>query len=627
MRMRRGFGRYVAVILSICIFISLFSVTTLSVKAQEAEIPLQVYVKETGEHLFIGDLKVENGELYISVGTLSELNGSENAAVDGDYVPFAETLYKMGYTAEFAEEERLLWIGKKRDLSEVQNLLEAIYDNVGYNMFYWQNSDWYEKDVEVALAADCIKNFTYISYMSGRETQVQYENAFWKIILPEEDKDLEVLTGVEESGKTAKEVYDIGENLVKLVGQVAELKGITGLENFSKFSIKTGGDDLDICAATYGKVVGLAQLDDIKELLVFTDVIDSTMQATVRGIDVLLENGGIIDEKMKTSGKNVIELYQGDASVTEELLKALVEGNGVDLATEAYNGIVFGAPKVLAEIVNKIADARLNTQAQVTATIEAARCLSIQKACGDYYKVLKKQLKNADWAEYDVILRDMHDITVVYLQAGAEAQRAVAIDEELTAGSKRIIKSIDADLTLLAEYHGEEFAAVERLREAENLLLAYAEHLADTPEALQLDSLEALGTMTITWNGEGYDSFTGESNPYDLNVLLEGSFPEGDILQSKQEGMYFDANDKLAALITGADKQITIEFFDIAAYYTITVENSFPDNGWTSTDYTRITYDAPDVTDFDQYNYLNRGMTGFWYYSIILENGAPSYAY
>lgn len=623
--------RIVAAVLSICLTFSSFSMNTISVNAQEDGICPEVYVRENGmSSIFVGNFMIEDGELYISQDTAQVLSKSETMAGDGTYLPFGEVLYQMGYTAEFTEAERLLRIRETTDYTELQTIMDEIYNNTAYNMFYWQNSGTYETDVEVALAADCIKNFAYTSYMSGHESEKQYEDAFWSILLPEEDANLDALTDLENTGKKLKDSYEIGEGVIKLIGRVAELKGIKGLESFTKFDVYNEGEMLDMAAKKFGDMVGYYQLDDVKELLIFTDVLRSTNEAAVRGLDVVLKKHKNVDKVIKKTGKEVLDIYKGEVSIEEQFLVTLVNENLLDTVVDQTNNFLYGPTKLFADIVNKVADARLNTQAQVNAVIGAARCLNIQKACGDYYKTLKKKFKNAEWDERDTIMRNMHDVTVAYLLAGAEAQRAVAIDKELKATSSWTLKCIDADLTILAEYHEEEFGALKELRRAEAQMIAYAEQLAATPEALELEPLEIQGTMTITWSGEGMNGWDPVSKetymePYDLKVVLEGGFDNDSVLSYATEGACFATDGKLVAQIMERGQEIGIEFYDMNAYYTITIENSFPDNGWTGN--TQITLDVPGVSNFDAANYLNRGMTGFWYYRITLDHGIPIQAY
>lgn len=135
-------------------------------------------------------------------------------------------------------------------------------------------------------------------------------------------------------------------------------------------------------------------------------------------------------------------------------------------------------------------------------------------------------------------------------------------------------------------------------------------------EVLESDIQEAEGYIAVEWDGADTDSGQG----YDLCVLLQGATADGASITCDTNGEnYYDSYGNLVASIEKVQGRIIIVFYDTDVYYRITVENSFPTNGWS--DSTIITCDLPGATGFDQWDYYYRGETGMWYFTFGVENG------
>ena len=152
--------------------------------------------------------------------------------------------------------------------------------------------------VEIAMLSDCIKNFSFIPQVTGSENRKLYEDA-----------------------------YDIGDDTLDVLAYVFSI------DNPEKFKLKYHNDSLTKFMINARDIFQFTQADDFKHLVGFTDVMSSTMSASTRGLDALLENGNV-NSLMYESGKAVVNVYTGEETLQTLYFERLIHENIIEKTEE-----------------------------------------------------------------------------------------------------------------------------------------------------------------------------------------------------------------------------------------------------------------------------------------------------
>lgn len=147
-------------------------------------------------------------------------------------------------------------------------------------------------------------------------------------------------------------------------------------------------------------------------------------------------------------------------------------------------------------------------------------------------------------------------------------------------------------------------------------------YIREVSDGAASDVQQEVGYLAVEWYGA--DTDTGKE--YDLDVLLEGTTVDGSSITADANGEnYYDAYGNLVAIKEKSKGLILLKLYDTNVYYVVTVENSFPVNGWTSN--CIITYHLPTEEVYNGAEYCYRGATGFWYYTFAIDNGMLTSVY
>ena len=224
-------------------------------------------------------------------------------------------------------------------------------------------------------------------------------------------------------------------------------------------------------------------------------------------------------------------------------------------------------------------------------------------------------------------MQNMHDVMTVYLTAAEEAWRTAADDPNMKAGASLVLQQIEDDKQRLAGYQKEDFEIVERLQKAQAAMTDYENGLT-AEEDREVTPLEGVASITVELE-EGtraYNPLTGENELCFLDFYLEGATDDGNALHCSDDGIVYASDGTSMARQFEQENQYTICFYDLNAYYSLTIENDFPGaNDWVS--YTNFTVNIPGVEDFDREDFVYRGTTQICFYYIVLDHGVLTTAY
>ncbi len=218
MRHSKQIGKRLLVIMLMFSLLLSGSVNVLSVKAAEPTV-FQTYVvsfdsmqQYVGEFLLYNDKVYINTDTVLNIGYVTQVDTSDYACAfnrgdmqvaftqdeiliqDSDaYLPFVETMEGLCFNVSMPIEGTLVIQGGA-NLDNLEDLFMQIYKNPEYDMSGWQNLtilgvDAYEADIWSAIVTDAVLNFKPVSYITGAETTEQYENALWKLLLPQYEED------------------------------------------------------------------------------------------------------------------------------------------------------------------------------------------------------------------------------------------------------------------------------------------------------------------------------------------------------------------------------------------------------------------------------------------------------
>lgn len=178
---------------SLLLISMLFSLNSMNVaKAEEMDededaLYFEVNIEADNGSAYVGDFAIHNEALYVRDDTVSKMAddisdmsfvlGSKEAAFAiergetrvefaeeetwGNYLPFEKTLTCLSLHPIYVEETNTLQITETMNLTDLDKIMQAIYDEKAYDMAYWQASDeWggYKAHVKLAAIADCVKS-------------------------------------------------------------------------------------------------------------------------------------------------------------------------------------------------------------------------------------------------------------------------------------------------------------------------------------------------------------------------------------------------------------------------------------------------------------------------------------
>lgn len=641
----KKFCRIMAFILTVMLCGGVFSAGNITVEAKEEQAVFQLYVTSPKENFFVGDFLVSGDALYLSTATLfrmcdaEEMNvqsadheelyrlarGTSEALYTAEqiidregvrYVPFAETLTQLCLGTEFDSEYRILSVTELNGMNDLMFAMDEILDDEAYNMLYWQNSKNFAGDVASAMAADCIKNLSFVSYGLGLELEADYEEIYWKIVYSDNQEELTFLQDTPQEIKNSQLNFKIGGDLLEFIGKKFE----TPLDKISK----TGkyGVPFKIAKGILKQTVFTMDMDKIAEMAVVSELAANVSESCVRGLELAVYNSNDMSHKAILPAKSVIAVYRKEKPVDQIIFENWVE----KFVKDEINGSLFDMASI-AEVFNRKIDEKLNTQRQVDGTILAACALSVQSECASYYRTRRTHYVYGPWENKPISMQNMHDVITAYLYAGIEAQRAVNVDAEdknMNSAVSSVIQRAEKDLSLLAKYTESDFQMLIDLPQMQEELVAYYKQLNTSGVSLTLEVPEVKGSLLVALGEtDGYPPVDAMGEPYELEVQLEGSTEEGSYITSQLEGqVYFSKDKRPMAKVTEQNGQTYLEFLDLDAFYTITISSATPTNGWAQ--YTIIDLNIPGVTNFNPEKYYMRGATGMWYYSIRIEDGKPA---
>lgn len=290
------------------------------------------------------------------------------------------------------------------------------------------------------------------------------------------------------------DAYDIGDDTLEVLAYVFSI------DNPEKFKLKYHNDSLTKFMKNAKDIFQFTQADDFKHLVGFTDVMSSTMSASTRGLDALLENGNV-NSLMYESGKAVVNVYTGEETLQTLYFERLIHENVIEKTEEFIKD------------------------------------------------TSKKLLSSADGIFVDTL---------------------------------------------------------------NNQILCYTDEMKKSGKSMFLEALVSKGELTVDSQDE-------------LWIKLEGAVAGEAIDTGVLDGFYYNSDRIIVASIKEEQGKTIVSFYDLDAYYNITIEPDAPDNSWVGE--TTITCELPGNPDFASEEYLNRAPTGIWYYSIVIENGMPAQAY
>lgn len=624
--------KIISILLSIAIFAGALAAYTIPVRAQEAYSGFELYViseKEsaafTGEFAFSNDIVYVSEETLIRMGDVEvaaavdienaafvlERGGLESAFSEDEvlqieqvvYYPMIKALGEMCLRASFVEEDRVLIVEQCADLSGLENLMEAIYCDKTCYMGYMDNRDFL---YNASIASDMIKNMNFLSYITGTEQTMQYQEAFFNALLPDHEDDLVIMA--QETDK----LLEIADKYTDLGGDLYQR--LTGDE-------KSGflGDYGEIIHYT-AKTADVLQLAEIISLGDYLRNMDEINESYARGLELLLRDSRVeMDDKMYHAGAYALSLYKKQIPIGEAVMISILEGGSKDL--EKFLGKKAGKllkiDELAIDITNLADNSLFRTQEKIDASLALFYRLNIQNECREYYKILRQNLSGASWEEKQQILQQMHDVMGLYLRCGVLANRAVAIDEELETAAEISVKRLNDKLSQLAQYREADFLCTEDTTIAEKEIKKFLSF-----------PLAEMVLVEFKWNGKNQG---GEIS--DLNLTIEGLLDNGNSIWASDNDriLYGDDGDPVLEIEkeeTSDGKSLKIFFYEMEGIYQITLEDGesmelYQDMAGISNADVKITVTDKNENEIllDASDCLSRSYTGFWSIGVCIDHG------
>lgn len=639
-KIKKIFQRLVAGMLVLGMMVSTFGTNAVYAMESEEDIEFKAQVRADHGMLYDGKFIVHDGELYVDVETVANMAvdvsnfaymiGSDKYVgsisrgettieymedeMVGDCVPFAKTMTFLGLAPYWSAEEKSLQITEAMNLDELSAAMVNIHNTSEYNMEGWQNTKdmgGYDTHIELAMVADCVKNWEYVSYITGAEQKAMYERAFWDIMLQDENADDETsfLYTTANAGKAVEENYSLAR------------KHLAAMSDIGQMDISIYSDQLDTLLTGFGEAVDYMQVEELADFVAFSSIVGNEEDSCVRGVDLIVNSDYVsrTNESMASVGKAVLRTYREDEPIWKGALQEFARGAIKDVEKKAWETVIYA--KAVADAMNKASNEALGTQKQVDATLQAAAFLDIQRLSGRYFSEMRNQYRIAcnkgDWENAASYLQNARDAMIVYLQCGAEAYRAMAIDDQLGNVAKDVVMHINEELMTVSMYQDGDFNVADAVWEAQTGLMESAEELAALAEKTNEDGMIV---FQIVWDSQAKDMLYGRN--FDPDYIVSGTAEDGSaITYAEDEGCYYKADGSLTAKKFYSEGEVLLEMYDLQGSYQIMVENmSFPTNEWS--EYTEVFYKdaAGEMHTAGFENYI-RGVTGYWYYNFDVSGG------
>lgn len=653
--------RFLALVLTVC---CLFSSTafTFPVHAAKLNTITVPVVPEDGLE-FMGRF-LQGPVVYVELNTLLRMNreigqyltedGKElvlyrnnNASVSytskhfvehdgGIYVPFLLTMDRLYLNTIADKANQRLMVLDGIHLKNLESILTEIYEVPAYNMRYWKESKNYENDVELAEGLRALRNFDWVSFEKGKSSQKDYKDAFGRIIVPQENEDVEF----------AKET----SKMVSLLSSFAGIcKGaaddINMLFNTNENLLLDYRDSIEIADAM-GKAKTIVQLDDSIEVISFFKSVQNAENSIIRGLELILPECKKIDNNMYKAGKSAMTTYEKGKPMWGDLKEDILSGT-IEIAEDLLKD---NAPHMyLFDLGNLLTDTLCNTGNQLDGVVMASRYLNIQDACINVFNDLHSDFRDTAGEIRTDLLQSMYDVTRVYLRAGLQAQRAMAVDSDMKKVTAYATSMLNKELDTLAEYPEFEIMLSANVADADDWL-DNIESIENTDlQTPELFAKEDFGDMPvyvdITWDQDWTES-------HKINVLVEGVLDDGSqVVRAPTEGEYLSSSDysHVGSHYIYNNGLTELKFYRLDALYNIVVtwDESYYFNNFNvlsnDPEYSYIDLNiriynphetllniAADIEKAREdgrekltqaSDFLFRGNNGIWYYQLNLDHG------
>lgn len=598
-------------------------------------------ISEKEENAFVGEFAYDSGNVYVSEGTLVRMGDIESGiAVDTENVaffldrgglestfakdevlmiddevfyPMTKALGEMCLRATFVEEDRVLIIEQRADLSELETLMNEIYDNRTYNMGYWDKRD---VSYNLSVAADIIKNWNFISYISGKEQTTQYQQAFWDILLPNNEDDLIIMA-------------DETDKLLGTLDKYADLGGDLYQRLTSEDKSGFLGDYGTVLSYTK-KAADYMQFSEMVSLGNYLRNMDGINESYVRGLDLILNDSDLnMNDEMYNAGAYTLSVYRKQTPVGEAAMVILLEGGSKDIEKYLTKevGKFVGVDNVVVTVVNELDNSILNTQEKIDSSLGALYRLNIQSECREYYRLNRQGLGGATWTEKQKLLQQLYDVMGLYLRCGVSAYRSVMVDTELEVASKISISMLNDRLKQLALYQEADFSCTKDTAVAEEKVEDFFVALP-MEDRLGISAPAKVFSIEFKWDGKDWDGMSS-----DLSMDIEGVLDDGSsISASEKDEMVYGSDGKSVLQVERWEddnsRSIKILFHCTDGIYQITLGDEesmelYQDRVGISRAEVQVTITDmnAEIMQFHGSEFLHRSYTGFYALGICVDHG------
>ena len=461
-------------------------------------------------------------------GSLFEFDG-------GKYYPFVEAMDALGLNAYFDREYEEVNVLGANSLSDLKYWIESAYADKAYNMWEWQMADDFNADTSrvVSQAMDIGRHLfslpsTIYNYASGNADYESYRTALWKILL----SDLNIQTSALSTFSEGLEALSIVEG----EGELAKLgKAFTKKSGFAKELF----GEMELA----GKAVSVLSKAD-KALQSKDSMAVIEFYCNVENLNSSLENAVVLINRTGLEGNanlnrafgDTVDSVTGDKPFWESFLKETGDG----IIDVMLGELDYGFNNTLGECMVKVMDecseaiwGKDTTKVQVDSVITATSNLHIQNAAKksfDFYNSMYIAEKGPE--KKMTALKNMRDITLVYLLAGHNAWKVLNFDGDISVESRGDLAEMEKLIEHLLQFNDQDFKVHQNALNTERCLLARCDQREQT-------------YYYFTWNEESAGQIGG------LDFAVEGKDPKGRGLLYKKvfSHMYYKQNGLLVANI------------------------------------------------------------------------------
>lgn len=524
--------------------------------------------------------------------------------LDGMYLPFKETMSGLYLNCSMPI-SHILSVESICSHEMLYEQLVSIIENSAYDMGNLHEDQFFQFGTQMAELLDTVKNLDFFSSVDGSKAYEHYQTAFREILLPQQDDDIRFLNSTENLVKTLHDHAELGEDVLKL--------------------FETTSSDFNLFVKGTETLSTIGDLDSLLQLYAQSSGLKHTEETALSGVEYILNNTSTNPVLMQ-AGNDTVQLLNNSTplwlTVADDFVKTMH-----DAGEQVIIDTLLPTKKVL-DAASKLTDLVFDTQNQVDAMIKAAKLLEIQNVAGTHLELLSTWYQECDdQNEKERCLKDMYDVTWIYLRSGIQAFRAVRIDDDMRAVCDRAITWMNEELDQMMNYSAQDFSLTQNIRDAEEMLKTYKGIRTDietTPEASTASDPSMTSdeiVLTVTWNYDldGVYQF--------VDVFLTGTMADGSSIErAPTEGCYI-ANENLIGTQIVHDGFCSLTLHNTAGFLSIEISNG---DNWVQSGTTlgEIGIEAElvvpgdrtyDIDDEEQFLY--RAPTGIWYYMIEIENG------